>query len=168
MTSNIGARQLKEFGQGVGFTTSAKAEQADLHAKSVIENALKKAFAPEFLNRIDDIIMFNHLKREDIHKIIDIELEKLFARINTIGYEVKITDEAKDFIASKGFDENFGARHLNRAIQKNIEDPLAEQIINSNIQEGDTILIDLDKEKQEILIKTQKPSNKKKKKTEEE
>jgi ATP-dependent Clp protease ATP-binding subunit ClpC len=168
MTSNIGARQLKEFGQGVGFTTSAKAEQADLHAKSVIENALKKAFAPEFLNRIDDIIMFNHLKREDIHKIIDIELEKLFARINTIGYEVKITDEAKDFIASKGFDENFGARHLNRAIQKNIEDPLAEQIINSNIQEGDTILIDLDKEKQEILIKTQKLSNKKKKKTEEE
>src|SRR5699024_10859449 len=109
------------------------------HAKGVIENALKKAFAPEFLNRIDDVIIFNGLKREDIHKIIDIELKKLFERVGDLGYELKLSDRAKDFIADKGFDEQYGARPLNRAIQKYIEDALAEEIISSKISEGDTI-----------------------------
>ncbi|MBL7892736.1 MAG: ATP-dependent Clp protease ATP-binding subunit [Bacteroidia bacterium] len=158
MTSNIGSRQLKDFGQGVGFSTGAKKEQADDNAKNVIEGALKKAFAPEFLNRIDDVVVFNSLGREDIHKIIDIELEKLYKRINTLGFSVKMTDEAKDFIADKGFDANLGARPLKRAIQKYVEDPLAEEIIKSNLSEGDTIELDLDKEKQEIRIKIIKPT----------
>jgi ATP-dependent Clp protease ATP-binding subunit ClpC len=168
MTSNIGARQLKDFGQGVGFSTKAKSDNVDEHARNVIENALKKAFAPEFLNRIDDVVVFNSLQREDIHKIIDIELEKLYARINGLGYQVKMTNEAKDFITEKGFDIQFGARPLKRAIQKYVEDPLAEEIIKSNLAEGDTIEIDLDKEKQEIRIKSVKPSPSKKKNKKEE
>ncbi|NKI28328.1 ATP-dependent Clp protease ATP-binding subunit [Arenibacter sp. 6A1] len=156
MTSNIGARQLKDFGQGVGFGTSAKKAQADTYQKSVIENALKKAFAPEFLNRIDDVIVFNALEREDIHKIIDIELNKLFARINDIGYNLQLSDKAKDYIAEKGFDKEYGARPLKRAIQKYIEDALAEEIVNSNLNEGDTIIMDLNEEKQELTIKIDK------------
>jgi ATP-dependent Clp protease ATP-binding subunit ClpC len=168
MTSNIGARQLKDFGQGVGFSTKAKNDSADEHSRNVIENALKKAFAPEFLNRIDDVVIFNSLTREDIHKIIDIELEKLYTRINGLGYQVKITPEAKDFITEKGFDVQFGARPLKRAIQKYVEDPLAEEIIKSSLSEGDTIEIDLDKEKQEIKIKGAKPSSPTKKKNKKE
>src|SRR5699024_1769104 len=131
-------------GQGVGFGTAAQKAQVDSHAKGVIENALKKAFAPEFLNRIDDVVIFNGLEREHIHKIIDIELEKLFKRIDDLGYDLKLSDEAKDFIADKGFDQQYGARPLNRAIQKYIEDALAEEIITSKISEGDTIFMDLD------------------------
>lgn len=156
MTSNIGARQLKDFGQGVGFGTAAKKSQEDSHQKSVIENALKKAFAPEFLNRIDDVIVFNPLEREDIHKIIDIELAKLFARIKDIGYELNLTDKAKDYIANKGFDKQYGARPLKRAIQKYIEDALAEEIVNSKLEEGDSIFMDLDKKKEELTIKIKK------------
>lgn len=156
MTSNIGARQLKDFGQGVGFGTSAKKSQADDYQKGVIENALKKAFAPEFLNRIDDVIVFNSLEREDIHKIIDIELEKLFARIKDIGYDLNLTDAAKDYIAEKGFDKQYGARPLKRAIQKYIEDTLAEEIVNSKLEEGDSIFMDLDKKKEELTIKIKK------------
>ena len=156
MTSNIGARQLKDFGQGVGFGTSAKKSQAFSHQKSVIENALKKAFAPEFLNRIDDVIVFNPLEREDIHLIIDIELDKLFSRIKDIGYELKLSAAAKDYIAEKGFDKQYGARPLKRAIQKYIEDALAEEIVNSKLQEGDTISMDLDKKKDELTIKIKK------------
>lgn len=156
MTSNIGARQLKDFGQGVGFGTSAKKSQADDYQKGVIENALKKAFAPEFLNRIDDVIVFNTLEREDIHKIIDIELEKLFARIKDIGYDLNLTDAAKDYIAEKGFDKQYGARPLKRAIQKYIEDTLAEEIVNSKLEEGDSIFMDLDKKKEELTIKIKK------------
>ena len=152
MTSNIGARKLKDFGQGVGFGTTAQKSQADDHARSVIENALKKAFAPEFLNRIDDVVVFNALEREDIHKIIDIELAKLFDRISGLGYSLKLTDSAKDFIADKGFDKQYGARPLNRAIQKYIEDALAEEIITANLEEGDSIVMDLDKEKNELTI----------------
>ena len=167
MTSNIGSRQLKDFGQGVGFSTGAKREQVDENSKGVIESALKKAFAPEFLNRIDDVIVFNSLSREDIHKIIDIELEKLYGRIQGLGYTVKMTEEAKDFIADKGFDANLGARPLKRAIQKYVEDPLAEEIITNNPTEGDNIELELDTEKQEIKIKISKPGaskpNKKKK-----
>ena len=157
MTSNIGARQLKDFGQGVGFSTKTKVDGADDHAKGVIEQALKKAFSPEFLNRIDDVVMFNSLSREDIHKIIDIELQKLYSRISGIGYNLKLTDAAKDFVADKGYDSQFGARPLKRAIQKYIEDPLAEEIIKSNLAEGDSIEVDLDKEKSELKIKITKP-----------
>jgi len=160
MTSNIGARQLKDFGQGVGFGTAAKKSQEDAHQKGVIENALKKAFAPEFLNRIDDVIVFNALEREDIHKIIDIELAKLFKRIKDIGYHLDLTDEAKDYIVEKGFDKQYGARPLKRAIQKYIEDALAEEIVNSNLKEGDNIYIDLDKKSEELTIKIEKAEEK--------
>ncbi len=156
MTSNIGARQLKDFGQGVGFGTAAKKAQTDSHQKSVIENALKKAFAPEFLNRIDDVIVFNALEREHIHKIIDIELRKLFERIKDIGYNLELTEEAKDYIAEKGFDKQYGARPLKRAIQKYIEDALAEEIVNSKLEEGDHIYMDLDKDEDQLTIKIKK------------
>jgi ATP-dependent Clp protease ATP-binding subunit ClpC len=152
MTSNIGSRQLKDFGQGVGFMTKAKMEATADHAKGVIENALKKTFAPEFLNRIDDVIIFNSLEREDIHKIIDIELAQLFKRIKTIGYQVVITPEAKDFIAEKGWDSQFGARPLKRAIQKYIEDVLAEEVIKSKLSVNDLLTLDLDKEKMDVFV----------------
>src|SRR5690554_4331758 len=156
MTSNIGARQIKDFGQGVGFGTSAKKSQEEAYTKSVIENALKKTFAPEFLNRIDDVMVFNALERDDIHKIIDIELEKLYLRIKDLGYTLKLSAKAKDFIADKGFDKQYGARPLNRAIQKYIEDALAEEIINSKLEEGDSISMDLDEKKNELTIKIKK------------
>jgi len=153
MTSNVGARKLKDFGTGVGFGTKAQKEQELDNSRKVIEDALKKAFAPEFLNRIDDVVVFNALEREDIHKIIDIELVKLYKRIEEMGYHFVLTDSAKDFIAEKGFDKKFGARPLNRAIQKYIEDALAEKIINSEIEEGDKIQMELDNEKKELVIK---------------
>ena len=143
MTSNIGTTKLKDFGTGVGFGTASRSQGKAELEKGVIQTALKRAFAPEFLNRIDDVILFNSLSKEDIVKIIDIELRKLYIRINELGYQVAMTDEAKLFIADKGFDEKYGARPLNRAIQKYVEDPLAEQIINSEIEEGDNILISL-------------------------
>ncbi len=143
MTSNIGTTKLKDFGTGVGFGTASRSQGKGELEKGVIQTALKRAFAPEFLNRIDDVILFNSLSKEDIVKIIDIELRKLYLRINELGYQVAMTDEAKLFIADKGFDEKYGARPLNRAIQKYVEDPLAEQIINSEIEEGDNILISL-------------------------
>jgi ATP-dependent Clp protease ATP-binding subunit ClpC len=164
MTSNIGARQLKDFGQGVGFGTSAKTDGADDHSKGVVESALKKAFAPEFLNRIDDVVMFNSLSREDIHKIIDIELGNLFGRVNSLGYQIKITDAAKDYIVEKGYDVQYGARPLKRAIQKYLEDPMAEEIIKNNLAEGDEIEVDYDKEKELITVTTHKPKGKKGKK----
>ena len=147
---------MKDFGQGVGFGTAAKKSQADSHQRSVIENALKKAFAPEFLNRIDDVMVFNPLEREHIHQIIDIELDKLFGRIREIGYELSLTDEAKDYIAEKGFDKQYGARPLKRAIQKYIEDALAEEIVNSKLEEGDSIFMDFDKEEEKLTIDIQK------------
>lgn len=166
MTSNIGARQLKDFGQGVGFTTSAKAEQADSHSRSVIENALKRTFAPEFLNRVDDVIVFNSLTQEDIFKIIDIELKSLFTRIEGLGYTVQLSDSAKAHIAEKGFDSNFGARPLKRAIQKFLEDPLAEEILKGELAEGASLKLDYDKAKDEIQVKAVKGSSKPSKKIE--
>ncbi len=156
MTSNIGARKLKDFGQGVGFGTAAKTSQADDNAKSIIQNALKKAFAPEFLNRVDDVVVFNALEKEDINKIIDIELSKLFLRIKDLGYSLSLTKSAKEYIADKGFDKEYGARPLNRAIQKYIEDALAEEIITSKLVEGDHISMDLDKKSNELIIKIEK------------
>ncbi len=150
MTSNIGTRQLKDFGTGVGFNTQNKQASSNEYAKSVIQNALKKAFAPEFLNRLDDVVMFNALTKQDIFKIIDIELKGLYKRINLLGYEVSLTTEAKDYIAEKGYDVQFGARPLKRAIQKYLEDPMAEVIIRSDLKEGDKIEISFNKEKEEI------------------
>jgi len=159
MTSNIGARKLKDFGQGVGFGTAARKEQAEENAKGIIQQALKKAFAPEFLNRVDDVIVFNALDRKEIHQIIDIELKKLYARIETLGYHLKLSDKAKDFISDKGFDKEYGARPLKRAIQKYIEDALAEEIITSNISEGDRIFMDLEDGKEELSISIEKTEN---------
>lgn len=152
MTSNVGTRQLKDFGTGMGFATKTKQEKSDELAKGVLESALKKAFAPEFINRIDDIILFNTLQKEDIMKIIDIELEKLYKRIKDIGYELTLSEDAKNFIAEKGFDQQFGARPLNRAIQKYVEDLLAEEIINGKLAEGKSITLGLNEAKDGTLI----------------
>ncbi|WP_375242600.1 ATP-dependent Clp protease ATP-binding subunit [Lacinutrix sp.] len=156
MTSNIGARKLKDFGTGIGFGTASQKSQEDANARAVIQNALKKSFAPEFLNRIDDVVVFNALEKEDINKIVDIELEKLLIRIKGLGYELELTNTAKDFIADKGFDKQYGARPLKRAIQKYVEDALAEEIITSKLKEGDKIIMDLDNDTKEITIKIEK------------
>lgn len=157
MTSNIGARQLQDFGTGVGFGTKSRQDQEEDAQKAVIQNALRKAFSPEFLNRMDDMILFKSLGREEIHKIIDLELDKLYGRINNLGYQIAMADDAKDFIVEKGYDEKFGARPLKRAIQKYIEDPLAEEIIKSNLAEGDSIHISLNDELKELKIDITKP-----------
>jgi ATP-dependent Clp protease ATP-binding subunit ClpC len=152
MTSNIGARQLKDFGTGVGFGTTSRKEQEGDMAKGVIENALKKTFAPEFLNRIDDVIVFNALEQEQINEIIKIELARLISRVKTIGYELSLTDAAIAYIAKKGFDKKYGARPLNRAIQKYVEDALAEEIVNSKLSEGDKIILDKTDESEDKLV----------------
>jgi len=163
MTSNIGARQLADFGTGVGFGTKTQVDQVVENSKVVIQNALRKAFAPEFLNRVDDMIIFHSLKREDIHKIIDLELEKLFGRIISLGYTIEMSDKAKDFICDKGYDEKFGARPLKRAIQKYIEDPLAEEIVKANLSEGDKIILDIEEGKEELKVTIEKMKTKKSK-----
>jgi ATP-dependent Clp protease ATP-binding subunit ClpC len=154
MTSNIGSRELKDFGSGVGFNTSAKQSSWSSNSQSVIENALKKSFAPKFLNRIDDIVIFESLERESIHKIIDIELRNLFQRVEKMGYKLEISEKAKDFIVEKGWDAQFGARPLKRAIQKYVEDTLAEEIIRANLKEGDSLTIDFDQEAYQITVKS--------------
>ena len=146
MTSNIGSRQLKDFGTGVGFATAAREAEKGAMQRDVIEKSLKKAFAPEFLNRIDDIIYFNSLGREEIHKIIDIELKGLFGRIRQMGYAVEMDEKAKDFLVAKGWDEQYGARPLRRAIQRYVEDDLADEIIRAVILPGDTIHVSADEE----------------------
>ena len=152
MTSNIGARQVKDFGSGVGFETATIKAQSTEIEKSVIEGALKKTFAPEFLNRIDDIVIFNSLEKENIAEIVEIELEKLFNRVTKLGYNLTLTKEAKAFICDKGFDKKYGARPLNRAIQKYIEDLLAEQVVSNKIKEGDAILLDYVKDAETLSI----------------
>ena len=159
MTSNIGARRLKDFGQGVGFGTQARKDQAEENTRNVIQSALKKTFAPEFLNRVDDVVIFNSLEREEIHKIIDIELKKLYKRIEDLGYDLKLSDKAKDFIGDKGFDKEYGARPLKRAIQKYIEDALAEEIITAHLEEGDSIFMDLKEGEDELSIHIDKHEN---------
>jgi len=150
MTSNIGSRELKDFGRGVGFTPGGTQSDSD-HAKGVIQKALKKAFAPEFLNRIDDVIIFNSLDKEEIHKIIDIELKGLYERVESLGYKLELTDEAKDFIASKGYDVQYGARPLKRAIQKYLEDEMAEVIIQASVSEGDIIQVGFNKKEEKVV-----------------
>ncbi|WP_434036543.1 ATP-dependent Clp protease ATP-binding subunit [Formosa sp. 4Alg 33] len=159
MTSNIGARKLKDFGTGVGFGTASQKAQEASNTKGVIESALKKAFAPEFLNRIDDVIVFNTLEKEDLNSIIKIELDKLLSRIKDLGYDLRLSEKATSFIAEKGFDKQYGARPLKRAIQKYVEDALAEKIITSKIHEGDVILMDLDETNQELVITIEKQEN---------
>ncbi len=156
MTSNIGVRDLKDFGSGIGFASKAKQQNDEENMKSTIQSALKRAFSPEFLNRLDDVIVFNSLKREDIHKIIDLSLGKLFTRIVALGYTVELSDKAKDFLAEKGYDQQFGARPLNRAIQKYLEDPVAEEILKGDVEQGGTITADYLGEGDVLTIKTKK------------
>lgn len=163
MTSNIGARQLKDFGDGVGFATQTKMENIDENNKAVIEKALKRTFSPEFLNRIDDVIIFNQLTKENIHAIIDILMKGVIKRLNNLGFKLELADDAKHFIADKGYDVQFGARPLHRAIQKYLEDPLAEEILNLQVKEGDILLATLDKEKTKILFTIQQKEGKEKK-----
>ncbi len=155
MTSNIGVKKIQDFGSGVGFGTTAKKSQEDSFTRKTIINALQKKFAPEFLNRIDEVIIFNALSKENIHKIIDIELTKLYQRIEELGYKIKLSKKAKDFLAEKGYDKKYGARPLKRTIQKHVEDLIASEILNSMINEGDTINIDHSSGKEELSIKIQ-------------
>ena len=162
LTSNIGTRDLKDFGDGVGFGTTAKKTTSDARARSTIESALKKAFSPEFLNRIDDIIIFNNLEKDDIRKIIDLELSKLYGRLEKLGYKVELSEEAKTFISDKGWDKDFGARPLKRAIQKYIEDLLAEMLVNKQLSEGETVILDVNEAKDGLIGQNPTPSKKEK------
>ena len=166
MTSNIGVRQLKDFGQGVGFSTSAKQSSTDEYSKSVIENALKRTFSPEFLNRIDDVVIFNSLDKDHIHQIIDIAMRDVMKRVENLGYKMELTPSAKDFLADKGYDPQFGARPLHRAIQKYLDDPLAEEILGSQIKEGETILVDKSAEEEKLVITSKSAAKKAAKKAE--
>jgi ATP-dependent Clp protease ATP-binding subunit ClpC len=163
MTSNIGVRQLKDFGEGVGFATSTRVQNQEENSKAVIEKALKKTFSPEFLNRIDDIIIFNSLTRDHIFLIIDILMKGVLSRIKSLGFSVQLTEDVKNFIAEKGYDVQFGARPLHRAIQKYLEDPLAEEILNMKIKEGDVLLAELNKETDKITFSLQKEPKESKK-----
>jgi len=156
MTSNIGVKQLKDFGQGVGFATQARQENQEEHSKSVIQNALKKTFSPEFLNRIDDVLIFNSLEQDHILEIVDLAMNNVVKRIKDMGYEVKLTKKAKEFLAEKGYDRKFGARPLHRAIQKYVEDPLAEYMLNNNLQTGCAFTMDINKAKDALHIKEAK------------
>ncbi len=156
MTSNIGARQLKDFGQGVGFATQSKEQEADNYAKNIIEKALKRTFSPEFLNRIDDVIIFNSLTKEDIYLIIDIAMKDVYQRVEKLGYFMELSKNAKDFLSEKGYDPQFGARPLHRAIQKYLEDPLAEEILKTGIKAGETLYVDKDKKSDELKISVKK------------
>jgi ATP-dependent Clp protease ATP-binding subunit ClpC len=167
MTSNVGSRQLKDFGTGVGFSTSAKSNASEEESRNVIQGALKKAFSPEFLNRIDDVVFFNQLDREDINLIIDIQLKELYARITALGYDLELTDTAKAFLTDKGYDQAFGARPLKRAIQKYVEDAVAEKMIAGELHEGDKIVLEHIEEAEELAvsIKSATPTKSKKKDT---
>jgi ATP-dependent Clp protease ATP-binding subunit ClpC len=161
MTSNIGVRQLKDFGSGVGFATATKVENADELSKGVIEKALKRTFSPEFLNRIDDVIIFNSLDETHIAQIIDIIMKGVMKRLNALGFTLELTDAAKKYISEKGYDQQFGARPLHRAIQKYLEDPLAEEMLNHRINEGDVVKADYSEEEKKIVFTIDKAKPKK-------
>jgi hypothetical protein len=156
MTSNIGVRELSSFGKSMGFDTGASIADEEARARAIIEKALKKKFKPEFLNRIDESIVFNGLKQEDIHKIIYMEIEKLESRISEVGYKLKINKSAIEYLAKEGYDEAYGARPLARTIQRFIEDPVADEILSGNVKDGDTIKITLDKTTNQIVLKSDK------------
>jgi ATP-dependent Clp protease ATP-binding subunit ClpC len=162
MTSNIGARQLKDFGEGVGFATQSRTDNADENNKAVIEKALKRTFSPEFLNRIDDVVIFNSLTKENIFNIIDILMKGVTKRLTNLGFSLELTEDAKSFLSDKGYDQQFGARPLHRAIQKYLEDPLAEEILNLNVKAGDVLVADLDKENQKLKFSFKKIEEKSK------
>lgn len=168
MTSNIGTRQLKDFGTGVGFQTTTRSQNAQKDSTGILENALKKAFAPEFLNRIDDVIIFNSLEREDIHKIIDIELQHLFGRVHKLGFQIEVSLDCKDYLIERGWDPQYGARPLKRAIQKYIEDELAEELIRNKDADAKLIFVDYNKEQDKVIIKFKKEKKQKVTSTEKE
>ena len=157
MTSNIGVRQLKDFGAGVGFATASRIENEDEENKAVIEKALKRTFSPEFLNRIDDVIIFNSLTKENIFSIIDISMKGVLKRVTNLGYGLELSEDAKTFLADKGYDQQFGARPLHRAIQKYLEDPLAEEILNMHVKPGDVLMVEFDKEKDKLYFTVKDP-----------
>ncbi len=163
MTSNIGARQLKDFGDGVGFATAAKISNEEENNRAVIERALKRTFSPEFLNRLDDVIIFNTLAEDHINLIVDIIMKDVLRRLNTLGFSLELTEGARKFIVEKGYDVQFGARPLHRAIQKYLEDPLAEEILNHNIKEGDKAIADYDSKQDKIVFSLSKGKDKKEK-----
>jgi ATP-dependent Clp protease ATP-binding subunit ClpC len=156
MTSNIGVRQLKDFGEGVGFATQSRQDNADEANKAVIEKALKRTFSPEFLNRIDDVVIFNSLSKDNIFNIIDILMKGVMKRLVNLGFSLELSEDAKSFIADKGYDQQFGARPLHRAIQKHLEDPLAEEILNMNVKAGDILIAGLDKENEKVTFTLKK------------
>ena len=164
MTSNIGARDIKDFGSGIGFETSANIENVNQNISATIDKALNRTFNPEFLNRLDDVIIFNSLSKEDLYKIIDISLNKLYAKANEMGYIINLTSKAKDFLIDKGYDPKYGARPLDRAIQKYLEDVLAEEILSGELKKGDSIIADYDPKKKTIFIKKRKIKTKAKSK----
>jgi ATP-dependent Clp protease ATP-binding subunit ClpC len=163
MTSNIGVRQLKDFGTGVGFATSSKVEHEDEANKAVIEKALKKTFSPEFLNRIDDVVIFNSLTKDHIFSIIDILMKGVMKRLVSLGFSLELTEGAKSFLADKGYDVAFGARPLHRAIQKYLEDPLAEEILNMHVKAGDVLEADVDKDNTKLTFNFKKQPEQKSK-----
>jgi ATP-dependent Clp protease ATP-binding subunit ClpC len=150
MTSNVGTRQLKDFGQGIGYNMNTDTGMSSEYSRSVINKALQKTFSPEFLNRVDDVVMFDQLSKEAIFSIIDLELKGLFSRVIEMGYKLELSDEAKSFIAEKGYDVQYGARPLKRAIQRYMEDELADIILSDKVKAGDTILMELDKENEKV------------------
>jgi len=154
MTSNIGVRDLKDFGSGIGFATKAQANSDEEQMKATIKKSLKKAFSPEFLNRLDDVIVFNSLSRDHIHEIIDIILGDLYTRVRELGYNIELTDKAKDFLSEKGYDPQFGARPLNRAIQKYLEDPVAEEILKGELAVGGTLIADYSGKDENLSFKS--------------
>jgi ATP-dependent Clp protease ATP-binding subunit ClpC len=165
MTSNIGVRQLKDFGQGVGFATKARQDAAEENSKTVIQNALKRTFSPEFLNRVDDVMVFNALGRDEIFKIIDNVLEGLMKRLSNMKFTLTLGEDAKEFVAEKGYDPQFGARPLHRALQKYVEDPLAEFILSENPGEGSALVATLNEAKDSLVITFEGTNKKKKGKT---
>jgi len=169
MTSNIGMRQLKDFGSGVGFGSKSKIEDDKARSSSIIQQALQRSFAPEFLNRIDDVIIFNSLTKENIKAIISIVMKGLVDRINELGFAIELTEKAEDFLADKGFDPLYGARPIHRAIQKYMEEPISEIILKGDLQEGDTLLVDHSGgDEESLILKAKKASKKAPKKSEEE
>jgi len=160
MTSNIGVREIKSFGTGVGYSTQSREDQSEEIHRSTIEGAMKKVFRPEFLNRIDEVIIFNELSKDHIMEIIDLQLKEVFSRIEDKGYKIELSLDAKEFIADKGYDKQFGARPLQRALQKYLEDPIADEILAGNVEDGDTLYVDYDKEEKKITVSTMKTSDK--------
>jgi ATP-dependent Clp protease ATP-binding subunit ClpC len=160
LTSNIGVKEVNSFGKNMGFETAASIVNEENKARDIIEKALKKKFRPEFLNRIDEAIIFRGLTEEDIHKIIYLEVENLEKRLLEMNFKLKISKEAVDFLAKQGYDEAYGARPLARAIQHYVEDAVADEILNGNIKEGETITIGFEKEREEITVKSNKTKSK--------